>query len=294
MKFGYGSVPGHLFPFAYIQGQYYDITGITDVPWEENYRSISEKVGVIVKAGELKPLNIDFKKEIPVQHVNQIRDFYAFEEHVRNSRKSRGLGMIDQWFRVPIYYFTNRDSLIPSGVDLVKPDFTDKLDLEVEIGIVLSKGGRDIASSDAMDHVLGLTLMNDWSARDIWANVESKLNLGPSKSKDFATSIGPYVTTIDELDGLWNGKSFDIGVKSYINGEQFSDSNMKDIYWGIPKLIEYCSMGTELKAGDILMTGTMPGGCIFERGDGFRPWLRAGDIVEIRSDVLGSLKNKVI
>lgn len=293
MKFGYGSVSGKNFPFACIDGKYYDISNFTE-KWEINTSSLSQEIIGAVKTEKVEPLKKDFTNEIPLQSVNQIRDFYAFEEHVRNSRKSRGLEMTDQWFQVPIYYFTNKDSLIPAEANLRKPAFTDKLDLEVEIGIVLKEGGKDISSYDAMDHVLGLTLMNDWSARDIWANVESKLNLGPSKSKDFATSIGPYITMMDELDELWDGKSFDIGVKSYINGEIFSDSNMNEIYWSIPRLIEYCSMGSELKAGDILMTGTMPGGCIFEKGEGSRPWLKQGDIVEIKSEVLGILKNKVI
>ncbi len=294
MKIGFGRNAKTSFPFASNNGVYYDITDLMKFHGGDLLEIPIPVINENIESGKLRVIQDEFKKSVPLDRINQIRDFYAFEQHVRNSRKNRGLDMIDEWFQTPIYYFTNKDCLIPADATLRKPYFTEKLDLEVEIGIVIGTSGRDINAADAMSHVYGLTLMNDWSARDIWVQTESKLNLGPSKSKDFATSMGPYITTLDEISGLWNGRSFDIRVRSYINDENFSDSNMNQMHWSIPQLIEYCSMGTELKSGDILMTGTLPGGCIFEKGEGSRPWINSGDSVEIRSEVLGDLKNLVI
>ncbi len=234
----------------------------------------------------------EYKFGVPLDNVNQVRDFYAFEEHVENSRKNRGLEMNPEWYKGPIYYYSNKDALIATGEKVHKPSFTEQLDLEVEIGIIVGKNGEDIKSKDALKYVFGLTLMNDWSARDLWRR-EAGLNLGPSKSKDFGTSIGPYITTTDELSHLWNGRSFDIEVSSRINGKTFSKSNMGDIYFSIGKMIEYCSMDSSIKIGDILMTGTMPGGCLFEKNDPGTEWLKRGDVIEISSDELGTLKNEV-
>ena len=241
---------------------------------------------------EFHLVNESYNLLIPLKDVNQVRDFYTFEEHVRNSRKNRGLEMNPLWYQIPIYYYTNKDALRPSGEKIAKPSFTSELDLEIEIGIIIGKDGRNIEKNRALEYIYGLTLMNDWSARDLWRK-EAALNLGPSKSKDFATSIGPYITTTDELAKKWNGKTFDIDVGSSVNGVPFSRSNMKDMYFSIGQMIEYCSMDSRLKKGDILMTGTMAGGCLFERNDPETRWLQAGDIVEIRSETLGILKNEV-
>ena len=229
---------------------------------------------------------------VPLKEINQVRDFYAFEEHVKNSRKNRGLEMNPFWYEIPIYYYTNKEALISGGKKIAKPDFTRQLDLEVEIGIIIGKDGKNIKSDQALEYVYGLTLMNDWSARDLWRK-EATLNLGPSKSKDFATSVGPYITTKDEIMDRWNGRTFDIRVDSSINGQPFSSSNMNDMYFSIGKLIEYCAMDSYLKRGDILMTGTMAGGCLFEKDDPETRWLQKGDVVEIRSETLGILKNEV-
>ncbi len=251
-----------------------------------NNRSFEDNIS------EFQLINDMYNLLIPLKDVNQVRDFYTFEEHVKNSRKNRGLEMNPLWYQIPIYYYTNKDALIPGGEKIPKPSFTEELDLEIEIGIVIGKDGRNIENNIALEYVYGLTLMNDWSARDLWRD-EAKLNLGPSKSKDFATSIGPYITTKEDLMDRWNGKTFDIRVDSSINNIPFSSSNMNDMYFSIGRMIEYCSMDSWLKKGDILMTGTMAGGCLFEKNNPETRWLQAGDIVEIRSETLGILRNEV-
>lgn len=285
MKFGIGSFGDQIKKFIFDERSFYSLE---NVPY-----SIIELL-----QGKYE-INYDQKLEAPdyflppLGNVGQIRDFYAFEEHVMNSRKTRGLQMLKEWYEIPVYYYTSNSSLYGSGMGVPYPKFTRKLDLEVEIGFIIGKDGRNIDEKDAMDYICGITLMNDWSARDFWIP-ESKLNLGPSKSKDFATSIGPYITPIGDIANLYDGKSFDIRVRSEINGEPFSDSNLKDIYWPISKLVSYASLESNLRKGDILMTGTLPGGSKFERQVDDGDWIKKGDKVEIVSEELGKLQNEVI
>ncbi|MHB1440192.1 MAG: fumarylacetoacetate hydrolase family protein [Cuniculiplasma sp.] len=290
MKIGRVQHDNKNYDVLFINGKPYDLSRILNdaniSPFDLTKDIVQENMHRLIEIGG------DFNFLVPLDRVNQIRDFYAFEEHARNSRKNRGLEMVPQWYEVPVYYYTNKDALLAHMEKMHKPSFTNQLDLEVEVGIVIGKDGRNIKQEDAISYIYGLTLMNDWSARDVWKR-ESLLNLGPSKSKDFATSIGPYITTVDEILKLWNGKSFNIELESYINNRLFSRSNMKDIYWGMGQIVEYCSQDVTLKRGDILMTGTFPGGCIFERNDPKLGWLKQGDVIEIRSEVLGSLKNEV-
>ncbi|MGP6220218.1 fumarylacetoacetate hydrolase family protein [Caldiplasma sukawensis] len=285
MRIGRGFYKNREIFFSYEYGNYFDIT---ENVYLNGYYGITREFNDEIKIdGTLEK----FLPPMPV--VNQIRDCYAFEEHVRNSRKARGLDMDPTWYKFPVYYYTNKDKLLGNMEKLEYPYFTKCLDLEVEIGIIIGKNGSNIKKEEALKYIYGLTLMNDWSARDVWKD-EAKLNLGPSKSKDFATSIGPYVTTVDTIMDLWNGKTFNINVESYINGKKFSSSNMESMYWSIGELIEYISMDSRILRGDVIMTGTLPGGCIFERNPNDEDYLKKGDVVRIKSNVLGELENEVI
>ncbi|MGP6206959.1 fumarylacetoacetate hydrolase family protein [Cuniculiplasma sp. SKW3] len=285
MKFGIGSFRGEVLRFAFDGNNFYSI--------KRNEKSILD---LIQSDFSIQRENMmegpDFFLP-PFEDIKQIRDFYAFEDHVVNSRKSRGLQMLKEWYEVPVYYYTSNSSLYGSGMEVPYPQFTRKLDLEVEVGFIIGKDGRNIKEEEGLDYICGLTLMNDWSARDLWIP-ESKLNLGPSKSKDFATSIGPYITPLKEVMHLYDGKSFNIRVRSQINGIPFSDSNLRDIYWSVGKLVSYASMESNLRKGDILMTGTLPGGSKFERQVGDGEWIKKGDKIEIISEELGKLENVVV
>ena len=280
MKIGRGVFSGEVRRFIYMDGKYLD-AGNSSEDLLVSPEIPDENLG---KPEYLLP---------PVEKPGQIRDFYAFEEHAANSRKNRGLEMEPEWYNIPVYYYTSNSSLYGSMEQIPYPSFSSALDIEVEVGIIIGKDGRNIIEEDALSFIYGLTLMNDWSARDLWRK-EARLNLGPSKSKDFATSIGPYITTIDEIEHLWNGHSFSINVKSFINGVKFSDSGLDQIYWSIGKILSYASMDSTVRRGDIIMTGTFPGGCIFEKYSEGKDWLRKGDTVMIKSDVLGELRNEVI
>jgi fumarylacetoacetate (FAA) hydrolase len=137
--------------------------------------------------------------------IASFRDFYAFEQHVKNARKKRGLEMVPEWYEAPVFYFSNTSGIVGPGSDIRKPPETNELDYELELAVVIGKEGRDIPVAAADDYILGFTILNDWSARDIQRR-EMKVGLGPAKGKDFATSIGPYLVTPDELadsDTTW-------------------------------------------------------------------------------------------
>ncbi len=231
---------------------------------------------------------------IPLPKVTSIRDFYSFEEHVRKARARRGLNVAPEWYEVPAYYYSGTSMIFPSGSSVPYPAFTAELDYEMEVAVVIGKEGINIRNEDALSHVLGFTLANDWSARDLQRK-EMNIGLGPSKSKDFATSLGPYITTTDELEEFKESDDrFDIPVETYVNGKRYSAGNIRDMHWSFSDLVEYASKGTRLRRGDVIMSGTISTGCILELGPEEYSWLKRGDVVSIRSPVLGELTNEVI
>src|SRR5207247_4696251 len=150
---------------------------------------------------------IDVVMRLPMPQVASIRDFYAFEQHVKTCRRQRGLDMVPQWYQVPVFYLSNPTGVIGHDDPVAAPQGSEALDYELELACVIGKDCRDLPADDrALDAVAGFTIMNDWSARDL-QRVEMAVGLGPSKGNDFATSLGPELVTFDELrdkyrDGL--------------------------------------------------------------------------------------------
>lgn len=247
--------------------------------------------------GGREPLSLSSGKKdilVPVPKVTSIRDFYSFEEHVRKARARRGLGMVEEWYQFPAYYYSGTSMIFSSGSSIPYPTFTSELDYEMEIAAVIGREGINIRREDAISHIFGFMLANDWTARDLQRK-EMKVGLGPSKSKDFATSLGPYLVTMEELEDFReSGDRFDIPVEAYVNGKRYSSGNVRDMHFTFPELVEYASKGTRLRRGDIIMSGTVSTGCILELGPEELGWLKKGDVVSIRSPVLGELTNEVI
>jgi len=229
----------------------------------------------------------------PVPEPPSVRDFYAFEQHVRAARKLRGLEMSPTFYELPVFYFSNPAAIFgPDAVIPMAPG-TQELDFELEIGLVIGRGGRNIPVERAWEHVLGLTIMNDWSARDLQRQ-EMKLNLGPAKGKDFATSIGPWLVTLDELRDRLEKDRHDLTMVARVNRRELSRGNVKDAYWSFPQMIAHASRGATLRPGDLIGSGTVGTGCILER----RPentggWLKPGDEVECEIERLGILRNRI-
>jgi len=231
----------------------------------------------------------------PIINPQSFRDFYAFEQHVRSARKLRGLEMHPDWFKIPIFYFSNPSALYGHNQNIPYPSGTNELDFELEFAIIIAKGGSNIKQHEAQKYIAGYTICNDWSARDLQRE-EMAMNLGPAKGKDFATSFGPYMVTPDELDSAWdNTGKLHLRMTCYVNNKLISDGNTNDLYHPFTKMIERASLNTNLLPGDILGSGTVGTGCILElRPENVGGWLKKGDIVRLEIDGLGILENTIV
>ena len=231
----------------------------------------------------------------PVPNPQSFRDFYAFEQHVRAARKLRGLEMHPDWFKIPIFYFSNPVAIYGHGSEIPYPRKTNELDFELEFAVIIAGAGSDIPSKEANRHIAGYTICNDWSARDLQRE-EMAMSLGPAKGKDFATSFGPYMVTPDELEDYWdeNGK-LNLRMTCHVNGALISDGNTNDLYHPFKDMIERASMNTKLLSGDYLGSGTVGTGCILElRPENTGGWIKKGDVVTLEVKRLGVLENKIV
>ncbi len=219
----------------------------------------------------------------PLPRPRSFRDFWIFEQHVRTAWKLRGEPLPEIWREMPTYYKGNALAMIGPEEDLVWPSYTEKLDYELEMGIIIGKGGRDIPAERGEDHIFGYTVLNDWSARDIQRR-EMACKLGPAKGKDFATSIGPCIVTADEVD------PYDLRMTARINGETWSDNRSGTSYWTFGQLVAHVSMGETIHPGELFGSGTVGGGCGLE----LDRWLQPGDVVELEIERIGVLRNRVV
>ncbi|KQL39368.1 fumarylacetoacetase [Bacillus sp. FJAT-25509] len=255
----------------------------------ENYDLYKNEIAEI--SGEGIPLS-SVQLRAPLPRPQSIRDFYAFEEHVKTARGRRGLEMIPEWYDVPVFYFTNHRAVIGPEDYVSIPTNCKKMDFELEIACIIGKEGKDIPVEEADDYILGYTILNDWSARDIQAH-EVKVGLGPSKGKDFATSLGPCIVTKDEIEKFRTGKSYDLKMTAAVNGKIISSGNFSTIYYSVPELISHASKNVTLYPGDVIGSGTVGTGCILELGEEKHRWLEDGDVVELSITGLGTLRNTV-
>ncbi len=235
----------------------------------------------------------------PIPEPPSVRDFYAFEQHVKSARAKRGLGMIPEWYEVPIFYFTNNSEIYGHDEEVPYPVGSEELDIELEIACVIGREGKDIPVEEAASYIAGYTIMNDWSARDFQSR-DMKLNLGPGKGKDFATSLGPWLVTPDELDpyrvraGLAPDlERYDMTMLARVNGKEISRGNFSDIYYSFPQMIAWASQNARLRVGDVLGSGTVGTGCLLELGTEVHPWFQRGDEIELEIEGIGVLRNRI-
>jgi fumarylacetoacetate (FAA) hydrolase len=229
----------------------------------------------------------------PLPRPPSLRDFYAFEQHVATAARNRGRHVAPAWYEIPVFYFSNHTSIYGPGADVPLPR-TEALDYELEIACVIGRAGRDIAEEDATEYIAGYTIMNDWSARDVQAE-EMAVGLGPAKGKDFATSLGPWLVTPDELEDLELGDGrYNLTMLARVNGVERSRGNFRDIYYTFAQMIARASRDATLYPGDVLGSGTVGTGCLLELTAGQGPWLAEGDIVELEISGLGTLRNRVM
>jgi fumarylacetoacetate (FAA) hydrolase len=232
---------------------------------------------------------------VPLPPIASIRDFYAFEQHVATCRGQRGLEMPPEWYQIPVFYFSNPAGVIGDGDPVWAPRDSQALDYELELACVIGTECRDVPPDDrAMKYVAGFTIMNDWSARDLQRR-EMSVGLGPSKGKDFATSLGPDLVSFDDLANRYRDGRLHLEMSAAVNGRVLSRGDASSMHWTWPQLIAHASRDTRLRPGDVLGSGTVGTGCILElTPEAVGGWLKPGDVVELTIERLGSLKNTVV
>ncbi|MBI4718858.1 MAG: fumarylacetoacetate hydrolase family protein [Planctomycetes bacterium] len=231
----------------------------------------------------------------PVPDPRTFRDFYAFEQHVKAARARRGQEMIPTWYEMPIFYFSNTGSLKGHQEPVKKPAATRELDFELEVACIIGKQVQDVSGEPAEDAIFGYLVLNDWSARDLQRE-EMKCMLGPAKGKDFATSIGPWVVTRDELaDVRVAPGKYRLGMFARRNGKEISRSNFDTIHYTFVQMLERGSRDVTLYPGDLIGSGTCGTGCILELGpENAGGWLRPGDTLELEIERLGVLTTPIV
>lgn len=227
----------------------------------------------------------------PLRRPPSLRDFYAFEAHVRAARRHRGLEMVPEWYEFPVFYFSNAAAIYGPEEEIPYPRGTAELDYELEVAAVIGRPGRNLRPAEALDHVAGWTILNDWSARDLQRR-EMKVGLGPAKGKDFATSLGPWLVTPEELADRREGDRYRLEMVARVNGVEYSRGNFADIHFTMAECIARASVNVTLYPGDVIGSGTVGTGCLAER-PGRYPWLQPGDVVELEVERLGVLRNRV-
>lgn len=254
---------------------------------------------VLGRCGAPVPL-ADVRLLSPVQPTT-VRDFLAFEEHVEGVRRSieGAPGVPAQWYRAPVFYFSNPYSILGPDDDVPMAPGSTVLDYELEVAAVIGRAGRDLDARAAREHIVAYTIFNDWSARDL-QKAEMQVGLGPSKGKDTSSTLGPWLVTADELEPHRDADGFlDLELTARVNSQLTGHDRLAQMAWTFEDLVVQASRGTWVRPGDVLGSGTCGnGGCLAElwgrHGDQTPPPLQPGDVVELTVEGIGSLRSTVV
>lgn len=238
---------------------------------------------------------------LPPVRPTSIRDFVAFEEHVEGVVRSvsGGAGVPAEWYQAPAFYFGNPHSVVGARDDVEIPPGCEVFDFELEIAAVIGEHGRDLDPVRAREHIVGYTILNDWSARDLQA-VEMKVGLGPAKGKDSANTLGPWLVTADELEEFRDADGYlALDMRAWVNGQAVGQDLSSNASWTFEEMLAHASRGSWVGAGDVLGSGTCGnGGCLAElwgRSGARQPRpLTAGDVVRLEVEGLGVVENRVV
>jgi 2-keto-4-pentenoate hydratase/2-oxohepta-3-ene-1,7-dioic acid hydratase in catechol pathway len=218
-----------------------------------------------------------------VLRPSQYLDFYAFEQHVKTMRKQRGFDFIvPEWYEIPAYYNSNPTSLLGHGMTAYYPPDEQKMDYECELACVIGRTIRNATPETAAQAICGYTILNDLSARG--QSKAMPINMGPSPGKDFASALGPYLVTKEEIKDLGS-----LGMRAFVNGEKWTDGRYGTVKHSFESMVVYASRSRRLFPGDVLGSGTVGGGC----GAELQKFMKPGDTVRIEIDELGVLENRV-
>jgi 2-keto-4-pentenoate hydratase/2-oxohepta-3-ene-1,7-dioic acid hydratase in catechol pathway len=253
------------------------------------------------KALRERPVPLADVRLLPPLAAPTVRDFVAFEEHVEGVVASvgDGAGVVPEWYQAPTFYFTNPYALIGAHDDVPVPPGSTLFDFECEVAVVIGRDGASLTPEQAREHIFGYTILNDWSARDLQRR-EMRVNLGPAKGKDSASTLGPWVVTADELSRYADDDGFlGLDMRVSVNDVEIGHDLLSNMGWPFEELIAYASRGTWVRAGDVLGSGTCGnGGCLAElwgrRGRQDPPPLKPGDVVEMTVEGIGTIRNRIV
>lgn len=231
----------------------------------------------------------------PIPQPRNLRCFDAFEGHAKAWWIRRGLSLPASWYDEPSFSFGNASSLVGHESAVAAPTGVDELDYSLELGAIVSRGGRDINAAQAWNHIAGFTIVNAFIARDRQRR-ELELGMGCSKSRDFATAVGPYLVTLDALrDRIDSAGRVHLNMAVRRNGREVSRGNAAAMYFSWPRIIEHASQDAEIFPGDVITSGTVDGGCMLDLGtDNPEGWLRPGDLIEVEVERLGLLRTPIV
>jgi 2-keto-4-pentenoate hydratase/2-oxohepta-3-ene-1,7-dioic acid hydratase in catechol pathway len=242
----------------------------------------------------------DVQLHAPISTPPSIRDSLCFLDHLRRCRQAMGVAteLPPVWNTVPAFYFGNPASVVGPFDDVAISPGSSLFDFELEVGAVIGRGGRDLHPKTAEDHIIGYTLFNDWSARDLQA-VDMELGIGMGKGKDSATTLGPWLVTPDELEPFRRDGRLSIELSAFVNDREITRGTLDQADWTFAEVLAYVSRGVDLVPGDVIGSGTVPGGCLFEHTSADTlldpaSWLKAGDVVRLQGDGLGSTRQTVL
>lgn len=247
---------------------------------------------------DLVALAADAPREVPMP-VATIRDFITFEQHTAGSlRAVTGADVVPEaWYEAPAFYFTNPHAALGSGQPVPMPPGCTTFDFELEVAAVIGRAGYNLTVDEAQECIVGYTILNDWSARDLQRR-EMRVGLGPAKGKDTATTLGPELVTVDELAGREDGDRLALGMSVRVGDDLIGEDNLRQMAWSFAELISYASRGTWVRPGDVIGSGTAGGGCLAElwgwNGEERPAPLRIGDTVTMTVEGLGTIRNTVV
>lgn len=264
------------------------------LPYPDMYAVIAAGAEAAAGKASKESFSVEKVKFLSPIHPKTLRDAYAFETHVKTANRNRGQDVPVNWYKFPVFYFSNPTNDFGHDDVIPHPAYTNAIDFELEIAVIIGKAGTNIKAEDASKHIFGYTIFNDWSARDLQVQ-EMKVNFGPVKSKDFASSYGPVIVTHESLSDKATTRPgvYDLLMTAKINGAEVSRGNFNDIYWSFGDIIARASESVMLQPGDVIGSGTVGTGCLYELTKNQGPWLNEGDVVELEVERIGLLRNTV-
>ncbi len=254
----------------------------------ELYKQLS-RAGILktLAGGDIAVHLLDAKNlsfDVPLDEIAMYRDFYAHEKHVKIGFAKRKEEIPPAWFEIPAYYKGGTTGFIGNEETIPWPFYSQQLDYELELGLVIGRDGKNIKGKDIKNHIFGFTILNDISARDIQKK-EMSIRLGPAKGKDWCSIMGPVIVTYDEF----NYEEPNLLMTAAVNGVEWSRGQSGDSHYSWAEMIEHMGMEEWVRATDFIGSGTVGTGCGLE----LDKWIKPGDLLELSIDKIGTLKNIV-